>query len=503
MPIPAEILAVARPRNTFVAAYGKSKDRYAVRKYVGCRYDHGRHIPIKGPTIGHIRDGKFIPTENDPAFASRQPPPADLKDWAGPVLCDRVFGDVLSELKKEYREDEALKIWCVAVLRVCNPGARDYELEEMYESSFLSELHPGVALSKNTVSALHKELGRTCSRIVRFMRRRAEAIAPGSHILLDGTLKSDESRVNSLSDFSRKARTKGTRDISVLYAFDMDKMEPVCSKCYPGNMLDLTAYGDFVRECGVKRGVIVADKGFPASAAAECRKECPGLHYLNPVRRNSALIATHGMLDFDGVLADREGISFRKAKVNGGRKWLYSFRDASQAHAEDAAYLAKAKKDGTYDHAAYREASASFGTIVLECDLDLEPAVVYKMYEERWQIEIVMRYYKSACRFDETRVHSDYSVIGSEFCDFLATVLTFRLIREFDKARLLEKRTYSRTMALLRRAKKIRIGEHGEWLPVRMNPSTGKMLAALGLDIAASEQPKRRPGRPPKNGTPA
>ena len=76
-------------------------------------------------------------------------------------------------------------------------------------------------------------------------------------------------------------------------------------------------------------------------------------------------------------------------------------------------------------------------------------------------------------------------------------------IREFDKARLLEKRTYSRTMALLRRAKKIRIGEHGEWLPVRTNPSTGKMFAALGLDIAASEQPKRRPGRPPKTGTPA
>ena len=286
MPIPAEILAVARPRNTFVAAYGKSKDRYAVRKYVGCRYDHGRHIPIKGPTIGHIRDGKFIPTENDPAFASRQPPPADLKDWARPLLCERIFANMIPELKEEYREDEALKIWCVAVLRVCNPGARDYELEEMYESSFLSELHPGVALSKNTVSALHKEVGRTCSRIVRFMRRRAEAIAPESHILLDGTLKSDESRVNSLSDFSRKARTKGTRDISVLYAFDMDKMEPVCSKCHPGNMLDMTAYGDFVRECGVKRGVIVADKGFPASAAAECRKECPGLHYLNPVRRN-------------------------------------------------------------------------------------------------------------------------------------------------------------------------------------------------------------------------
>lgn len=502
MPIPAEILAVKRPRNTFVIAYGKNKDRYAVRKYIGCRYDHGRHIPIKGPTIGHIRDGKYLPVESDPAFAPQQPPMTDLKDWAGAVLCDRLFGDILSDLKREYDEDEALKIWCIAVLRVCNPGAADYELKELYDASFLSELHPGVALSKNTVCQLHKEVGRTCSRIVRFMRQRAEAIAPDTHILLDGTLKSDESRVNSLSDFSRKARTKGTRDISVLYAFDLDRMEPVCSKCYPGNMLDLTAYGDFVRECGLKRGVIVADKGFPEHAAAEYRKGNPGLHYLNPLKRNSKLIKKYGMLDFDGVLPDREGISFRKVRVADGKKWLYAYRDAGQAHAEDTAYLAKAKKDGSYDHAAYREACASFGTVVLECDLDLDPALVYKMYEERWQIEIVMRYYKSACQFDETRVHNDYSVIGSEFCDFLASVLTFRLIKAFDKAKLLEKRTYSRIMSLLRRAKKIRIGESDQWLRIRTNPSTDKILAALGLEPAAERPPKRRPGRPPKSRIP-
>ena len=498
MPIPAEILAVPRPRNTFVAAYGKRKDRYAVRQYIGCRYDRGRHSPVKGPTIGHIRDGRYIPVAEDPAFAAQPRPQTDLKDWAGPVLCDRLFGDILSDLKELYREDEALKMWCVAVLRVCNPGARDYELAEMYEGSFLSELHPGVALSKNTVSDLHKEVGRTCSRIVRFMRKRAERLGADAHVLLDGTLKSDESRVNSLSDFSRKARAKGTRDISVLYAFDLDAMEPVCSQCYPGNMLDLTACGDFVSTCGVRRGVIVGDKGFPASAAAEWRKENPDLHYLNPLKRNSKLIQTHGMLEFNGILKDREGVSFRKERVCGGRKWLYSFRDAATAHAEDAAFLAKARKEGAYDHAAYEDARKSFGTIVLECDLDLDPALVYKMYEDRWQIEIVMRYYKSACQFDETRVHNDYSVIGSEFCDFLSTVLTFRLVKEFDKAKLLERRTYSRIMSLLRRCKKIRIGEDGGWIPVRTNPSTGKMLAALGLAPAAPALPRRKPGRPRK-----
>ena len=74
MAIPKDILAVARPKSTFVVAYGKDKDRYAVRKYVGCRYDKGRHIPIKGPTVGHIVGGRFVESDDiarrllEPAF---------------------------------------------------------------------------------------------------------------------------------------------------------------------------------------------------------------------------------------------------------------------------------------------------------------------------------------------------------------------------------------------------------------------------------------------------
>ena len=498
MAIPSEILAVERPRNTFVVAYGKDRNLYGVRMYVGCRREGKRNIPIKGPTIGHIRDGRYIPTGEDPAFAPTPPPAVELKDWANAELCNKLFSDILGDLEVEYPPDMALKIWSVAVLRVCNRGANDYELKEMYDESFLSVLRPGAALSKNTVSELHKDVGRAFSRIVRFMRRRAEAIGADASVLLDGTLKSNESRVNSLSDFSRKAKTKGTRDISVLYAFDLDRMEPVCSKCYPGNMLDVTAYGDFVSECGVKRGVLVADKGFPASASARHRAENPDLHYLNPIRRNATFIRTHRMLEFEGVLPDREGVSYKKAKAEGKDKWLYSFRDAARASAEDRSWLERAKAEGRYVHAEYEEARRSFGTIVLECDLDLDPGKVYKMYEERWEIEIVMRYYKSACEFDETRVHGDYSVIGSEFCDFLATVLTFRLIKAFDKAGLLKKMNYSRIMSLLRRAKKVRVGDDGEWRLVRINPKLEKMLAVLGLTPSADVPQRRKPGRPRK-----
>ena len=498
MAIPKEILAIKRPVNTVVVRYGKNGDRYGVRKRIGCKRVNGRNLPVTGPTIGHIRNGVYVAIADERPEEEKSGGVIELKDWAAVVLADNVFKGVLFDLREFYPEDEAVRLYCIAILRVCYPGTKDYELKELYEGSFLSELYPGVALSKNTVSSFWKNLGKSYGRIIRFMRRRAEAICPNHHVLIDGTLKSDESKVNSLSDFSRKARLKGSRDISVLYAFDLDIGEPVCSQCYPGNMLDITAYEDFVSTCGVKRGVIVSDKGIPASAAEAHFRANPDLHYLNPIKRNAKFINTHSMYDFEGVLSDRDGIQYKKAKVKGKNKFLYSFRDAALAANEEKAYLAKAKKDGTYDNKAYLEERQSFGTVVFESDLDLKPEMVYKMYEERWEIEVVMRYYKSSCEFDETRVHNDYSVYGSEFCDFLSTVLTFRLIKAFDKAELMKKMTYSRIVDLLVRAKKIRIDD-GEWRLVKINPSLEMMLQRLDLLPRPDELPKRKPGRPKKS----
>ena len=496
MPIPKEILKVARPTNTVVIAYGKDKDHYGVRQRVGCKNDEGRHLPVNGPTIGHIIDGRYVPIESaGPAGISMGA--VDLKEWANVVFCDSKFLDIQEELLRLYNRHDMLTIYCVAILRVCVPGIKDYELKEAYETSFLSEIYPGVALSKNTVCSFLNNLGKTCSRIATFMQNRAAAVKMDHHLLIDGTLKFNESKVNSLSDFSRKAKTKGTRDISVLFAFDLEIMEPVCSKCFPGNMLDLTAYESFIRENGITKGIIVADKGFPESAAHDQFRENPDLHYLNPIKRNSTLIGTYAMLDFIGILPGDAGITFKKEKCSGTDKWLYSFRDARRAAKEEQDWLKRAKKDGTYNLDTLREKQRVFGTVVLECDLDLPPETAYKAYDKRWEIEIAMRFYKSACEFDETRVHDDYSVIGSEFCDFLSTLLTFRLIKAFDKIKLLERMTYKMIMSSLKRAKKVKV-PGGGWQLIKITPSVVEVLQNLGVLVAPISVPKKR-GRPKKS----
>ncbi len=109
-----------------------------------------------------------------------------------------------------------------------------------------------------------------------------------------------------------------------------------------------------------------------------------------------------------------------------------------------------------------------------------------------------MRHYKSALQFDDTRVHDDYSVIGSEAVDFLSTVITFKLLKLFDDTKLMEKMTYKKIMRILKKAAKVNAG--AEWELVKMNPSQIAVLQAVGILEKPEEAPKRKRGRPRKHG---
>lgn len=262
-------------------------------------------------------------------------------------------------------------------------------------------------------------------------------------------------------------------------------------------MLDATAYESFIKENGITKGIIVGDKGFPQSAAKAEFSAHPDLHYLNPVKRNAKAIIDYNLLDFTGILEDNSSVLYKKEKYVTGNKWLYSFRNVILAAQEEKNWVHHAKTNDKYSLEVLQKKQMLFGTIVLESDLDLSPEAAYAAYSRRWEIEIVMRFYKTACDFDETRVQDDYSVIGSEFCDFLSTVLTFRLIHAFDKAKLLDRMTYKKIMSVLARAKKTRMNE-SDWQLIRLNPSYITILQELELLPKPEEAPKKKRGRPKK-----
>lgn len=63
----------------------------------------------------------------------------DLKDWANMALSIRISKNILDELLHVYTYKDSLKIYGISILRVCNHGIKNYDLEEASATSVLSD----------------------------------------------------------------------------------------------------------------------------------------------------------------------------------------------------------------------------------------------------------------------------------------------------------------------------------------------------------------------------
>lgn len=500
MAVPENIRRVPRPVNTIVVDNGRDgPKRYAVRERAGIQYvSGGNPRPRNGKVIGHITDGRYVPLHQDVSDAR-----PDMLSYGASAFVKSMTCDLLSELLQIYSPKDAYTIMAIATLRTIRPSIVSGRLSTHYKRTFVCVDYPGVALSPNTVCKFLQDLGRDGNKRQEFYQLRAAAVAADHHIAIDGTLKQDSSIVNDLSAFSYKARMKGCREVSVLYAYDIEAMEPICAEVFPGNSIDAGSYEAFIRDNDIRKGIIVADKGFPPSMIKAELKERPDLHFLTPIRRNDTRIINNDMLSFEGVLEGiGEHVLYKKCSIKGGR-FLYSFKSSKKAATEEGAYLARREKKKDFTPEGYAKKKELFGVIVFESDQDLAPKTAYLCYDDRWLLELVFNRYKSDECLDKTNVQGDFSLIGSEFIDFISTIATCRLIKKAREAGLLTHMSYGDLMEDLSSAWRMvdspetPATDDGCW--VHTLKSVFEELEALGLSTPVPKPAPRKRGRPRKH----
>ena len=297
MGVPKYIREVPRPTNTVVIDNGKDgPTRYAVRERSGVQYiSGGNPQPKNGKVVGHIVDGVYVPKQK--AVLDAVP---DMLSYGAVAFVHSVSSDLMSELLEVYNAKDAYCIMAIATLRIIKPGITGMRMGTHYRRTFVSKYYPGIAISPNSVCNFYQMLGQAGHLRKSFYQLRASKVVKEHHVAIDGTLKQDSSSVNDLSAFSYKAKKKGCQEVSVLYAYDIEAMEPICAEVFPGNSTDAASYRSFIRDNDIKRGIIVADKGFPPSSIKEELKNRPDLHFLTPIKRNDARIANNDMLNFNG-----------------------------------------------------------------------------------------------------------------------------------------------------------------------------------------------------------
>jgi hypothetical protein len=498
MSVPAEIRAVKRPKNTIVDDNGGTgPNRYSVRQRGVSKYVAGKNPqPHNGKVIGHIIDGKFVPITSKVAAAG-----PDILSYGASALVKAHSNDILQDLLEIYPPREAYEIMSIATLQIMKPHITARRMATHYQRSFVSIDYPGTPLSENTISKLYQKLGQDGEKRYEFYQKRIAKVAENHHIAIDGTLKTNSSIVNDLSAYSYKAKVKGSKDISILYAYDIELMEPVCAEVFPGNSIDATSYSSFIKDNNLSKGIIIADKGFPPSKIESELHNRPNLHFLTPIKRNDVRIQNNRMLEFQGVIARENGnILYKKQAIKGGR-YLYAYKDPLKAGKEDIDYLSRLNKTTDFSLEKYDKKNSSFGVIVFESDLDLSPEVAYQCYNDRWLLELVFRQYKHDECLDKTGVQGDFSIIGKEFINFISTIATCRIIHTISKTGLFEKMTYGEIMDDLMSAWR-RVDapiqaatDDGYWVHTLNN--VFEELETLGLSKAVKKPEPQKRGRKP------
>lgn len=486
MPIPKEILAVERPKSTRVKAFG---NRYLVIKRTS-KIKNGKPYPVELGTIGEIVDEKYVEIRKEPKKRMYQ---VDIKSYGPYALFNKVCFDLFKDLAAVFDIDIAKRIYVIAMMRAIDRKITNQEIAFTYQQSFISEVFADLSLSENTISKLLVKIGQEYRYIHKFIEQRTKQFE-GKTQVIDGTLVDNNSIENNFSEFSRKAKTKGSKELTLVYSFDIETKEPVAMKTYPGNMLDSRSIDDFLTYFDVKNGLIVMDKGFYTRANIEKFKEKNALSYIVPLKNSARVLKDLNIFNkINKILKKQdEGILYHKVKKD-ETTYLYAFKNIKSEYEQKLGYLISNEKKDTFDGQKYLDKENQFGTIVLESNIDLTPLEVYLAYSKRWEIETMFKMMKEIISLDTVNVHSDYSVIATEFINYISVIMAQR-VKQFlrttkmePKAKKSEAKTVAETYSFrlvikyLSKMYKTRIGESKNWVTSVLLKYTEELARVLGI----------------------
>lgn len=155
--------------------------------------------------------------------------------------------------------------------------------------------------------------------------------------------------------------------------------------------------------------------------------------------------------------------------------------------------IEQSKIKQNFDSDKYAKKCPCFGTLVLESDLDLSLLAAYKAYEDRWKIELVFDFYKNEINLDETRVQSDFSVQGSEFINYISTVLTCRIINKATNTGVLKQLAYKDLISDLstawRKVNCLNTPSRGDdSFAMRVHNDVNDLMEQMGIQIPSDEK---------------
>ena len=430
--VPEEIRAL-KPRGTRIKSIG---GHYYVYTNTQVKDENtGKWKSAAGTVIGKIVPGVgFCPNDN-----VAKDDTITCFDFGEYLLLSSIAEDELKLLCRIFNKDEAMVLFSLASIFVCNGYIGLKAADTIYERSLFARDFPDLKFSYRRISALLELIGRT-SKQAEFQKL-CMAMSSGS-IAIDGHAIPTVSENSSLSSSGFKTGKLSSDYMNLVMAFDTVLCQPVAARAFPGYMLDKKSFQDFIVDLGSLKGrLILVDMGFSDEEnLSMIEKE--GGYFIIPVPQNMNVykeMVKPKLGRLSSFLYHKNGktdvVEYRSRKLDNGRTAAVYYNRSEQAKlcAEYLKNLEEGKKGFTKEK--FEKLKDSFGMIVLETNLSKSEKEIYESYKSRWTIETYYERLKNGINFSSLNL-DDYAVIqGVAFVMLLAGRIDGKLLSAAKKVK--------------------------------------------------------------------
>lgn len=473
---------------------------YEVSSYY-CK-ERKRTIKKSGKCLGRITEQGIINTSNKSDFSvARQV--SSKEDGASNFIVSLLATEQVA-LEKHLPTCWQEVLVCV-VFRLLYQSA----FKQMcwhYESSYLSELFPNLRLRGKQISTWLHTLGENRGNLAELMRsfQQGEEI-----ILVDSTHITTHSRQNLSAQLGYNSQRQFDPQINLLYLFSQDKQLPVFYRCVQGSIREVRSLKLTLEESGLKKSILVSDKGFYSDANIQLLED-EKWHYVLPIRRSMKMasyepLKGNGKENFDGFFRFEKRIIWHKTTGIENQKRSILFFDESLKVVESEDYLRRVteEKEG-YSLELFHKKQHTFGTITVLTNTiqekkavksskknkkdntkneenensvpllhNLEPEKVFGYLKSRNDIEQLNDTYKNVLQADKTYMQSEMGMEAWHFINFLALRVYYKIFALLKEKQLNDKYSPADILLLLQNKKKIKINE--EWVDAEV-PKKAKVI---------------------------
>jgi hypothetical protein len=401
-----------------------------------------------------------------------------VKEFGASNFINSIASNIIELLKENY-PSLWKEIFVFSTMRLFHSSPLK-NVSYYYNSSHLSDAFPDAKVSPRSLSELLFSIGMERGKMVDFMKNFVE----GSEFLVI-----DLTHIFSLSENIISATTGHnseedyTPQINLVLLYSLDKLQPSFFRLVPGSIRDVSVIPVSLKEAGVKKAVIIGDKGFFSDKNIKFL-DTEVLDYILPLKRNSSLIdyspiQSGDKKNFEGhFLFEKRVIWYYERKKDDRRIIVFLDEKLKAEEEKDFITHVENKKKPMDD---YFDRQFKIGTIAVVAKTSFHADEVFEYLKARVEIESLFDTFKNLLHADRSYMRDEAHLQGWMFVNFVSLLLYYKIYELLINKDLLTNFSPKDVILHLSRIYKLKI--EGKWILSEIPKKSRKIIEKLDLTV--------------------